>query len=154
MDTEALLVAAYSAGYFDGEGTVAIDRNMSKAASWRFRLRISSTDIEVIKKLQAYWGGSLCRVSNRKEHYKEQLAWNIGGDEGLAFAKAILPFCSAKDDQLHIYIHAVEEYNAMKIPGKQRDPEHQHLRNTRIQRYKDAIQAIRSASAFNCCGTR
>lgn len=55
----------YIAGFFDGEGTIAIQRN-------RVRISIPQTDENILNKIRDYLGvGKVSIVKKRKEHWKD-----------------------------------------------------------------------------------
>lgn len=94
----------------------------------------------------------MSKVKKQKDYWKQAYEWSLHGLDAVAFAKAILPFCSAKDDQLHLFINAYDDYASTKLPGTGQNKERQNKRNHLMMHSKLALEAMRSASAFNSCG--
>lgn len=108
---------AYVAGLFDGEGCVDICRNRRY---WALRAKITNTDIDTLKRIQAIFGGALHVVGkcpSRPEHWKPlgHLVWR--GHRARWFLKMIKPHIWIKKRELDL---ALEFAHFTYVPKKKR----------------------------------
>jgi hypothetical protein len=69
------------AGIMDGEGTVTLMKRYGKNNT-RFRqptLSITSTDYEILARVQSLIAGTICNVSKYKERMKSAWIWSLNG---------------------------------------------------------------------------
>lgn len=74
----------WTAGIIDGEGCIdsycSARKDEQKTGSWTIRLSVINTDIRILEKLQALWGGSICRRKNyHPERHNDAWNWCIRG---------------------------------------------------------------------------
>ena len=77
---------AWAAGLFEGEGSI-----LSKS-KYSFSLAITSTDLDVLKRLQGVaGGGTITMIAKRKEHWKQAWLWQLYGPGAIDFLKEMKP---------------------------------------------------------------
>ena len=110
--------AAYIAGLFDGEGSVACkqkptnrpDRGGKVYNQWYIRCEISMTDKEVISWVHETLGfgwSAEKKYKKRPKHYKKQWRWCCGYRDALKFAKILWPYAQVK---LHKLEQIIDHY--------------------------------------------
>ena len=78
---------AWMAGMYEGEG--CLERTSARG----YRLNISSTDLDVIEKIQAFAGGYVHPKKVYKDHYKPAWTWRLGDKESVKnLLTRMLPF--------------------------------------------------------------
>lgn len=80
---------AYAAGFFDGEGSVAV---CGRNGTPTLQVKVGQVTVEVLEKMQTQFGGSI---------YTQQsglLQWTLWGTEGANFLSAVLPWLVVKRD--------------------------------------------------------
>jgi hypothetical protein len=107
MLTPSVIDIAYAAGFFDGEGNIAIAVNRKGGARgtymvYNMRLGASQKDPEPLIWLRNRWGGSL--TCSAKGHYHWQ-AFSLGA---LTFLRHLLPYLIVKRERAILAI----EYQA------------------------------------------
>ena len=65
---------AWATGLFEGEGSITFPNGKSVNA---IRLRLSTTDFDVIQRLQALWGGKVYPQKRYAKHHKPAWEWNL-----------------------------------------------------------------------------
>jgi hypothetical protein len=104
----------YTAGFFDGEGCVAVYEGNSRFNTPLFYLRvdISQNHRGVLETIQTYYGGSINRMSNQR-------AWSIQWTSKSAtpFLTAIRDHLIVKRDQVDL---ALEFQKLIQVKGKKR----------------------------------
>lgn len=99
---------AYTAGLFDGEGSILILAEKNA----KHRLRIANTDHIVIKWLQMLFGGmssdNLSVTRKRKPNENDAWEWRLNGEEASRFLALILPFLRVKKEQARLAIEFQE----------------------------------------------
>lgn len=101
-----MIVEAYAAGFFDGEGTVDIRYRKTHGGKYdRFELRCSMSQVntEVLVWFQTNFGGSVCA---RKRGAISQ--WVVVGPMAADFLRRALPFLIVKRDQAVIALEFEE----------------------------------------------
>lgn len=82
----------YSAGLFDGEGTVTLLRT-SKKHLYRFPIAsLTSTTYEFITFLQNTFGGYIVNQKTYKSHHKRAWIWTCSSNTALSFLSQIFPY--------------------------------------------------------------
>lgn len=114
-----ILSAEYSAGLFDGEGTVyaAIRQSRTK---WRpspcVLVCLANTYRPVLDFMQDRWGGSIYG-KKRKDRHKEQFQWVLASKMAYPFLLEIAPFVVIKHDVVRV---AIELCGLMRLPLAER----------------------------------
>jgi hypothetical protein len=92
------------AGFFDGEGCVILTPCSPNGTVKYYgpRLCIAQKDRQLLKDIQADYGGSLHRKGS---HDCSSLVWS--GGNAIALAEMLLPHTRAKTEQLRVLITAV-----------------------------------------------
>lgn len=100
----------YVAGFFDGEGSIV------KTPVYRYRIFVTQTNEEVLKKIQAFTGvGSVVPITKRKKHWKNAWIYYISSSENiLRFLRHIQPYLIVKKE---LASHAIKN---LEIRKKQR----------------------------------
>lgn len=97
-------VVAYTAGLFDGEGTVGIRSNRKPGGPKRYHslvVSITSTEPALTEWLQTYFGGAVRpnHRENAERNYKDAWKWTLHSRHAAAFLEAVLPHLIAKRPQ-------------------------------------------------------
>lgn len=135
MPTEITeLEKAYSAGLFDGEGSVTYFVTKKGWASTT--LYVANSVPAPILWLRDKFGGFVQALSPAKKHHLNCFRWTLSGEASEEFAKAILPYTKVKTDQLRLYLEAraCESFQGRVLP-----PE---VRESRLD-YERAIKALK-----------
>lgn len=86
----------YTAGLFDGEGTVTLcSRNKNKMRSPK--VSIPSTSYELMEFLKSNYGGHISTKKKYKEHHKQSWSWSLSYNKVIKFLKAIFPYLREKE---------------------------------------------------------
>lgn len=96
----------YTAGFFDGEGSVNITRIVGKSKDPQYKLQISitNTDLPILDWLQERYGGKLYEQPNNRSNLTDyprvcKSLWFTGKGGG-AFLRLIEPYVKVKRPQL------------------------------------------------------
>jgi len=100
-DTSELEIA-YFAGFFDGEGMVAIYRK-------KYVVALANTDVRPLKRAQELWGGYICSqaASSRPGALRDLWRWQIYGHSARGFLEAIRPYLILKVEQVDVYLETL-----------------------------------------------
>jgi hypothetical protein len=82
---------AYTAGLFDGEGSISLVCNR-RNRSHSPQIAIASNDREVLSWFQKRWGGSIVTKQPRKPTHSVSYDWRLTDRRALAFLRTIRPF--------------------------------------------------------------
>lgn len=90
---------AYFAGFFDGEGCVAIYPK-------KYVVSLTNTDIRPLRRAEELWGGyiSTQKASTRPGALQDLWRWQIYGHSARPFLEAIRPFSKVKAEQIDVYL--------------------------------------------------
>lgn len=87
-----MITTQYAAGFFDGEGTVHIDRVKRKRGRhydyYLLRVKISNTNRDILQEFLSRWGGGISAFPLRLGH-KQAWYWYISSKRAAAFLKDI-----------------------------------------------------------------
>ena len=103
----------YAAGFFDGEGCVNCSSN--KSGSPFVRILVVNTNLLVLEKFQATWGGDINKNHKSKEHWKQAYTWRLSHSAATQFLEDIYPFLVVKETQARL---ALEFANIRPGKGK------------------------------------
>ena len=101
----------YTAGLFDGEGTITM---LKSKQSDKFRhpvVSITSTSRELIEFLKTSFGGTVVNQKTYQKHHKQSWSWKLSYDRAIEFIEQIRPFmkesskCKRCDMILSTYKH-------------------------------------------------
>ena len=99
---------AYTAGIFDGEGSVSLNKkncwHYASGHSITMVCALSNTDLALINWLQSHFGGSVCLMRNRSPKWRECWRWSVPCNKALAFLVAIYPYLRIKKYQAGIAV--------------------------------------------------
>jgi hypothetical protein len=132
---------AYAAGFFDGEGTVGIDRFRDHGyASYRYRLRvrIPNTNAQVVQWFKDNFGGSIAD-QKKSGNRKPQTIWSTSGNNALQFIKMISPYLLVKQPAAKV---AIQYQENIQLQSRMSDSE----RNRRESLYLEMKQLNRRGS--------
>lgn len=96
---------AWSAGIFDGEGSVYLERN---SRSYRLTVVVTQAGNDrpaMLAKLHSIFGGSFTRGEKpKKPTHRQTWRWVVSCRKAETFLREILPFVVAKRDQVEVAI--------------------------------------------------
>lgn len=82
----------YTAGLFDGEGTVTLCKVDSKSQLRRPSISMSSTSLELLQFLKEEFGGSISKHKKYKKHHRQSWSWSLCYDSAIKFMELIYPY--------------------------------------------------------------
>lgn len=102
------LEIAYFAGFFDGEGMVAIYRK-------KYVVCMTNTDVRPLKRAQDLWGGFINTqgASTRPGAIRDLWRWQIYGHGARIFLETIRPYLILKAEQVDVYLDVLS-----RVPRK------------------------------------
>lgn len=77
-------------GLFEGEGSFSITKNKAK------KITITSTDRDVLEKVQLLLGGNIVMPKIRNEKWKQEYVWYLNKNESKDIILKMLPFLSSR----------------------------------------------------------
>lgn len=92
--------AVYFAGFFDGEGSVAIYPR-------KYVVSLTNTDIRPLLLAESLWGGSIATQREDELGVQTIYRWQIYGHSARAFLEEIRPFVMVKGEQIDWYLEAL-----------------------------------------------
>lgn len=81
-----LILEAWIAGLFEGEGTFVISNGISKGIS------ITSTDLDILERVKNYCKGTIYTRPRINPKWKTAYVWIVRGEEAIEFLNMIKPF--------------------------------------------------------------
>jgi len=125
---------AYAAGFFDGEGHIAIHRNCrGQSVRYYVQCMVSQGTVDVLAVLAAHFGGN---VRKAKSPSGPRWDWQITTAQAAAFLRAIRPYLIVKAAEADV---ALQLQSTMGACGPRTPPEVQAFRVECFNR----IRAIR-----------
>lgn len=124
----------YTAGFFDGEGYVALrrkrygrreSRNVAGHMDYAIETVMSNINEEVILKLQERWGGTVSHISPKRENERDLYRLTIYSAKAMTLLRAIQPYSIVKRHQIEL---------ALKYD--------EHVQETRLLRYQKGVKGI------------
>ena len=93
---------SYFAGFFDGEGCVAMYRR-------KYVVSLTNTDVRPLVRAKELWGGSIvCQKKEvRKGAIQDLWRWQIYGHKSRKFLEDIRQFTKIKCDQIDCYLETL-----------------------------------------------
>lgn len=94
---------AYFAGFFDGEGSVAIYRK-------KYVVSLTNTDVRPLLRANAIWGGFISKqtIATRPGAVQDIWRWQIYGHNSRGFLVGIRPFVVIKAEQIDGYLAVLD----------------------------------------------
>jgi len=94
----------YFAGFFDGEGCVAIYSKRNK-----YVVCLTNTDVRPLRRASILWGGTVTTQSKngRKGALQDLWRWSLYGHNSLEFLRDIRPYTMIKTEQIDCYLDAM-----------------------------------------------
>ena len=102
---------AYLAGFFDGDGCVGSESNLSGC---QLHVGQRASNISVLLAFLCRFGGSICRLNSGEGMVRPQLQWLICGASARAAASELHEHCLVKKEQLGIAMNWPECRNMRK----------------------------------------
>lgn len=99
------LKRSYVAGIFDGEGCIDFYKSRKQILC---RVTITNTNLELLERIQASFGGAIEQKTTRKEHWKPSYQLRFGCTQAVNFIDKILPYLIVKREQAITLIHWYE----------------------------------------------
>lgn len=111
ISSEAVL---YAAGLFDGEGTVAINKNSQRQKpTYSLIICIAMTHKPVLEYMTKQFGGKVRPVSVKRykeQGYSPQWIWLLSSYKAMHFLEFIQPYIKVKKEHVDIGIQFQKEY--------------------------------------------
>src|ERR1035437_5263201 len=86
-------IIIYTAGLFDGEGTVSLSKSRENKYGFRYSsVSLSSTTPELIQFMKENFGGCICIQKKTKPNHSQSYNWRIGRNASLNFLITISPY--------------------------------------------------------------
>lgn len=82
----------YTAGLFDGEGTITLSREKASSEFRRPVVSVTSTTYELLNFLRVEFGGYICQHTRRSEKHSQAWSWRTVSNGALQFLAQIYPF--------------------------------------------------------------
>jgi len=111
----------YTAGLFDGEGSVML----LKSYKSKFRVptvSITSTSKSIIDFLTKNFGGIVCNQKVYKSHHKQSWSWRINYDAALNFLSKIYPYL-IEEEKVRRTKLLLEQYKQVTVRNGKYSPE-------------------------------
>lgn len=135
---------AYSAGLFDGEGSVSLATRSAKRTedglpykSPALYLQLSSTDTELIKWLKDTWqmGSVFIGYRPSRPNHRTAHTWRLSRTDAETFLNAVLPYLRTKRQQALL---AIEYRSLVGVAGRKTGTDAMKLR----LEYRDKMIAL------------
>ena len=94
---EDLAWIGWSAGIIDGEGSISISRTAA-GKSFRIRVRVNNTDINLVNKMQELYGGSIYLKVKGSNNRAPQWAWDVNSKTAYDALKKMCPYLITKKE--------------------------------------------------------
>lgn len=96
---------AYLAGFFDGEGTVAVYQSAAPSKHgprpiWIFQVQIANTSLRSLERVVSLVGGTISRKSQGKPNWRQGYVWRICGNGAAEFMRAVRPYTVIKSVEI------------------------------------------------------
>jgi hypothetical protein len=105
---------AWFAGLFEGEGTFCITNGFAS------KISITSTDKDVLLKVQEYFQGNLIESKKQKNHHKIPYIWSLCGEKGIHLILSIQKFLSKRRlERSNEYLYLLKSRVVKKQQQKQ-----------------------------------
>jgi DNA-binding NarL/FixJ family response regulator len=106
-------------GLFEGEGSFYITKGIAKGLS------LTSTDLDVLERIQEYLGGNICASTTKKEHWKQAYIWTIHGINAKRVVEDMQPYLLSRrlnrsQEWLTLYNSNVEIQATKKLEQEQK----------------------------------
>lgn len=101
---------AWSAGFVDGEGCIALCKHAQKIKGVEYRcfvlrLSVTNTDLRCLERLKSMFGGSINQANHKgREHHKPCWTWYCTSAKAERALIALLPFLFSKKEQAELGI--------------------------------------------------
>lgn len=106
----------YAAGFFDGEGSATMEfhpkerRLNARFDYYTLRVKISNTNLDILKAFQARWGGGVDLVKRTSPRHKQAYIWRIYSKASIPFLESILPYLRLKGDVVRLCLRLQSDY--------------------------------------------
>ncbi len=87
--------AAWTAGFFDGEGSIYVNKSKDY---YQLQVKIAQIDKKPLVKVKNLFGGNVCKTK-RGVYY-----WSLGNEKAIEFLKQITKFLVSKNDEAKIAV--------------------------------------------------
>ena len=92
---------AWAAGFFDGEGNIAITKNAGRSAG-KLRITAAQVDKLPIERLQYLFGGSIRMAPSKRENWRAFWVWECSAKKAVDALKRMEPFLLVKKRQAEL----------------------------------------------------
>lgn len=150
MMTDELFLA-WSAGFFDGEGSIVIELSKSEGSKSGYRTSlhatVTQTSIPCLQRYQDFFGGSIktfqhtCPNSRR---WSVQYTWSVRNEKALAFLRAIKKYSVVKSEQIDTALQYPLYAENGKKYGNKSNPMPEHIWGKRLE-LRTKLQDIRAS---------
>lgn len=106
METKPSL--EYLAGFFDGEGTICIDRG-NKTSYYLLTVSVGNTVRQTLEPFENLFGGSIAFIRRAKNH-KDFYCWRVQAAKAEYFCTVMLPYLILKKPQAKLALEFREYF--------------------------------------------
>lgn len=99
---------SYIAGFFDGEGSVTIQKVIDKRRQtphYSLNIMAQNTNEEVIRDIHAFFKVGCVQVYESKKGYKTQWRWRVASQEARKVLEMLIPYLHVKREQAELAIY-------------------------------------------------
>ena len=133
------LILAYTAGFFDGEGSINITKRMRKHWNPEYTLNIAmgQKDGKTLDWIKDNFGGNVYLVKRDGSFF-----WAISNKNAYEMLKILLPFLQYKKPQAELAIKFYDDRISLKRPiPKEESARRESIRNELIAMHKSIIKS-------------
>ena len=145
----------YEAGFFDGEGSITIQRVGPKREQFTLQVALASNSKKMID-VYAHWGGRLATYeAGIRQHGKSGIrncaksyALFFNREEAEGLLKDLLPYLRLKREQADIALQFIEAYkklSPLRIKGKVRG--RPHYLGQELETYQSLYETMKKLNA-------
>ena len=109
---------AYTAGVFDGEGCISIQKRGD--GYLRLRTDVVNTDLEMLEYLKEIWGGNIYKQKDKRKGRKDKWTWVLCSFSAKKFLEEIFLYLISKQKQAELGIKFQERLDGFKINEKEK----------------------------------
>lgn len=90
------MICAYAAGFFDGEGSIAIRREGQR---YRLEVTASNTAKDVLDQFAVAYNGKVRAIRCTQPHHKQVYQWRVYAKQAGDFLEDVLPYLVVKRER-------------------------------------------------------
>ncbi len=105
-----MILEAYAAGLFDGEGSIYLNRAGTLAT---ISVTVTNTDKRVCQVFNSQWGGRI--IEEKREPYKLIYRWKVHGKKARPFLIGIHEYSIVKHDLITLALQWIDTIGTPKV---------------------------------------